>query len=639
MKYRYRVIAAAFAIGAILGCGPFLSHLGAMGTAPEEVTTEAGTPRSETLVIELGGGRVANPTQTNPYMPGTPLTHGYHQLNISHLWDVDTVTGEQFPAVAAEPAEPLGDDHRQWRIHLRQGLHWSDGVEFTADDVEFTISMLLETPALPYSGVLSGIVEEVSIVDRYTVDITTVNPEPRIQKKLGAFIWGSNFRLLPKHVWEGEDPATFNDFPPVGLGPYVLVDHDPQGYWFLWQRREDWERSDVGMISGEPGPEYILYQYFGTDEKRILSGASNEIDIFLDLSPDSFELLKQRNPNVRAWYDHFPYANMDDPAQRGIYFVTVTPPYDSPQVRWALTLATNIDQVALSSYDGMLRVSPIHLPPVAALMDAYHMPLESWMKEFTLADGYQPYDPGYAVRMGQEFRDRGMTELPTSEGELKEIFGVGWWRYDPQKAEQLLEEEGFSRDSNGQWRLPGGERWQMNIVAPAGFEPQAERLAFAVAEEWRRFGVDATVVQKEGAGFAADYFSGAFGVGSYWSMSLGLGPDVYDVMEPWHKRFVVPVGEHAAANQVRFANDEISRLLDEMSVLTSDDPRVIELTREMLKEFVREMPYIPMFGTSKFVPVNTYYWDGFPTADNHYEGPWWWWSNFKYTLPNLVRER
>ena len=40
-----------------------------------------------------------------------------------------------------------------------------------------------------------------------------------------------------------------------------------------------------------------------------------------------------------------------------------------------------------------------------------------------------------------------------------------------------------------------------------------------------------------------------------------------------------------------------------------------------------------MFGTSKFVPVVTTYWDGMPTADNFYEGPWWWWSLFKYHMP------
>ena len=106
-------------------------------------------------------------------------------------------------------------------------------------------------------------------------------------------------------------------------------------------------------------------------------------------------------------------------------------------------------------------------------------------------------------------------------------------------------------------------------------------------------------------------------------------------METWHKKYAIPVGDNAAANHVRYQNDKISDILDQLSGLQSDDPQIPELVQEMLKEFVEEMPYIPMFGTSKFVPVDTYYWEGFPSADNHYEGPWWWWSVFKYMLPQL----
>ena len=51
---------------------------------------------------------------------------------------------------------------------------------------------------------------------------------------------------------------------------------------------------------------------------------------------------------------------------------------------------------------------------------------------------------------------------------------------------------------------------------------------------------------------------------------------------------------------------------------------------EMLKDLVKGLPSIEMFGTSKFVPVNETYWKNYPSADNYYEGPWWWWSNFKF---------
>jgi hypothetical protein len=44
-------------------------------------------------------------------------------------------------------------------------------------------------------------------------------------------------------------------------------------------------------------------------------------------------------------------------------------PYDLWQVRWALALATDIKNVSLGTFAGMLRVSPLGVPPVAAMQN------------------------------------------------------------------------------------------------------------------------------------------------------------------------------------------------------------------------------------------------------------------------------
>ena len=59
--------------------------------------TVAGTPRSETLVVESLVGVVGNPGQHNPWMSGTTLDAGLHQLSYSHLWEMDTIQGVQIP--------------------------------------------------------------------------------------------------------------------------------------------------------------------------------------------------------------------------------------------------------------------------------------------------------------------------------------------------------------------------------------------------------------------------------------------------------------------------------------------------------------------------------------------------------------
>ena len=604
--------------------------------AAEGKLTEVGTPRAETLIMDHLDGRVDNPKQFNPYMPGTRFNQGWHQLGLSNMWEMNTVTGKQFPAMAAEMPEPLNSDYTKFRIKLREGLYWSDGVEITTDDFAYTVDLVLKTKEFPYSGFLSRVIKSYQVIDKYTVEIETVNPEPRLGYTLGVTVWGDAFRLIPKHIFEKQsDPAKFDFYPPVSSGPYVLKDVDPNGYWWLWEKREDWQRTDVGMIAGEPKPKYILVRFYGPEEKRVIAGIQHELDIFTDITPESWDVLRTKNEYAKAWYDHVPWANLDDPCERGIAFVNMTPPYDKADVRWALVLATDIQKVSLATFAGLLRASPLAVPPIYILQETYHKPLRPWLTEFAFEDGYKPFDPDFAVKIAETLKSQGVEGLPEDEQALVDLFGVGWWKYDPAKATELLEKNGFTKDANGKWLLPDGKPWQITINAPANFEVQSQRLAFAVADAWRAFGIDANVQQMEAGTFWSSWSNGTFQAGSYWP-GCGVAPDVWDNMNgAWHMKYIVPIGEPAPGNAVRHKSEELSALLDEISKLTSEDPKTVELMREFMKQWVKEMPWLPMFGTSKFVPVDTYYWTNFPDVNNYYEGPWWWWSLFKYITPKL----
>ena len=70
--------------------------------------TEVGTPRAQTLIIDALDGRVNNPTQMNPYLQSTLFNEGLNQLAYSALWEMNTVTGKQFPALAAKMPDAKG---------------------------------------------------------------------------------------------------------------------------------------------------------------------------------------------------------------------------------------------------------------------------------------------------------------------------------------------------------------------------------------------------------------------------------------------------------------------------------------------------------------------------------------------------
>ena len=598
--------------------------------------TEVGTERTETLIVDMLGGTISSPTQMNPYLQGGGLTAGINQLLFSPLWEIDTSTGQMFPFLAAEMPEVLNDDFTSFRVKIRDGIKWSDGEDFNADDVVYTADMLLATESLPARGVIVDNLKSMTKVDDYTIDVATKKPLPRFEKVFGSVIFGPQFRIMPEHVMRDEDPATFNFYPPVTTGPYVLNDMDPNGNWVLWSERDDVATSDLSVVKGDPKPKHVFFRFYGPEEKRVLAMAQNDLDVLMDISPDSWDILRRKNDKTVAWFKNFPYANLDDPCGRGIHFNTATAPYDQWEVRWALALAIGIEDASINTFSGMSRISVLNAPPIEVLMNTYHKPMQDWLRNFELPDGYKPFDDQAALRIAERLEGDGVEGFPTDPEEIKSLFGVGWWKKDYDQAAKLLESVGFSKDGDGKWLQPDGKPWQVIINAPADFEVLSQRLAFATAAEWNKFGIQASVQQLQGGPFWTNYNTGDFTVGSYWwPSSCAIAPDLFHNMETWHERYVVENGVATGNNRERFSTPEISALIDKAVSLPSDDPQIVDLWTGVLKGVVEGMPVIDMVGTSKFVPVNTTYWTNFPTADNYYEGPWWWWTQFKIFMAEI----
>ncbi|MBE2240843.1 MAG: ABC transporter substrate-binding protein [Caldilineaceae bacterium] len=640
MNYRQWLIAVLVVFSLVVSAcaapaAPATESGDGSSAAPAGEMTFVGTPRNETLILDNLNGSLERPENFNPYTPGVEMGRGYHEICLDNLWDIDTVTGDQFPALAAEMPTPLNDDYTSFEIKLREGIYWDDGVEFTSDDVIFTLQTWMDTETLAIHGWAVDYIAGFEAVDKYTVRLDTTRSQPRLSKDLGVTIWDNRFYPMAKHIWESQDPTTFEYFPPVCIGQYKFSKTDPNGNWTLWELRDDWERTSVGQITEKSGPKYILWNFVGTEEKRILAMIANDVDILQDITPESMEVLTQRSDVVRAWHAGFPYADFDDPCERGISFNNSEFPYDQWQVRWALALATDIKNVSLGTFAGMLRVSPLGVPPVAAVQNVYHKPLVERLQAMTLPDGYAPFDPNFALDMAKIFQEQGVGgDLPTTDAELIDLFGVGWWKYDTEQAAKLLEDVGFTRNADGKWLLPDGTPWSISINAPSDFEVQSGRLAYAVADSWSKFGIDASVKPMTANTFWTEQATGQFEAGSYWP-GCAIGADIYPNLSGWHQKFIVPTGEPAPGNVNRHASDKIAAIMDELEKVTSDDPRNVELSSDLLMQMAQEMHWIPMFGTSKFVPVNETYFTNYPTADNYYEGPWWWWSNFKFIAANI----
>lgn len=595
--------------------------------------TDVGTPRAETLIMDSTAGLIADPYLVNPYMPGAISGgSGLNQFLYEPLWDINNQTGEQFPELAENFPEPLDDSNTRFKVKLKEGLKWSDGVEITTEDVVFTSEMLLNNEALTAHGWFKNYIKKMTAIDKYNFEIETTSPQPKLTHILGVVVSNNQFKVVPKHIWEKEDPATFKNSDPVGSGPYLLKDRDPQGAWMLYEKREDWADTPVGRNAGEPKPKYVLIKYFGSEEKRVMAALNNEVDLMTEVSPESWDILRKKNPNMIAWYQDFPYATFDDPCAKGVLFNCAKAPFDNPNVRWALTLAIDVQSAALSAYNGIVRLSPLQTPPVSLLQEIYSKPMLDWLRNFELSDGYKPFDDQQAQKLVENLQKQGTENLPSGD-DVTDVFGIGWWKYDTAQAEKMLLAEGFTK-KDGKWYTPDGELWTIVIATPTDYALFQMRICYAIANSWKKFGIDAQVKQMD---FATLSNVGSMGEFDVWSSDnfSGAVADTSIDMSGWHKDLISPIGERDGGYNARWKSDTVSELLDKAYTLEPDGEEIKEVITEINKEFVREMPALSMFGGTKLIPFNTTYWTNFPTSENDVYPPWFWHCIFKYTLTQI----
>jgi peptide/nickel transport system substrate-binding protein len=605
--------------------------------AQEEINS---LPRNETLIAENPEGTIKNAGWFNIWaINAGGQSTGLQQLAMDTFWYIDPekgIDGVWENSLAAE--KPIYNaDFTEMTVKLRRGLYWSDGVEFSADDVVYTVQTHLDNKGLRWSAPIQVNVASISSPDPTTVVFKLKKPNSRFHA-LFTVRWNAMW-IMPKHVFEkAGDPGKFAFDPPVTLGAYKLHSYDTNGKWFIWERREDWQRTSLGKF-GMPGPHYVAYIDPGPPDKRVILQFNHQLDVIHDTSPEGmFTLAKHLGKTSHGWFKGFPYAH-PDPTLPAVIFNDQNPLFQNRDVRWALALLIDIKAVSMASYRGAATISAIGVPPTGQYPEYYHKPMESWLKDFQLDTGkrtIKPYDPTAGGQIANMLRPSMGDQIPTDPDQIAASFGRGWWKPDPQAAAELLQRAGFTKQGD-KWMTPDGKPFTIHVTVEGDGRPVMTRAGSMIAQEWRQFGIDASTVVAQGT-MADRRSAGDFEAMIAWSVETWGGhPDLSYFLDSWHSAFVAPAGTtQTPRNWQRWSNPDLDKIIEQIRGISFDDPKGVELGLDYLKLVVREMPTIPLMSYNVFTVMDETYWTGYPDAVSApYTDPVPNWGNSRYMMVKL----
>ena len=645
MKTVTRLLILLLLLGTLAACAPAADAPQPDGAAGEAAPTgdgamtDVGTPRNETLIFQTFDRQTSNPDLMNP-MLSYAVWRGFRELGWGWLWETDTGTGESYGELADGPAEVLNDEHTKFRINLKEGIYWSDGEEFTADDIIYTLdtNFACRDVATRVGGVVNYVKEGSWVkIDDYTLELETNNPAYDIQQNLGVRTWGSNLVPLPQHVFETyENPCEDKNTYPVTLGPYTVKEFDETGFWQLWELREDWERSSWADLDQDGYmPQYVLYKDYGPEETRSLSFVQNDYDVDTFMSPDTIKASQARNDAITTFSPTMPYHNMDDACIYGMLINLQKSPYDLKNVRWAMALSLDLKSVALNALSGEVIVSPWPVADTQILHPLYYAPNQEWLESFTLDDGYSPFNPNFGAELAESILASGVDAAEVPEDTTD--FGIGWWNYDLDQAAKLLEGEGFTKNADGNWLLPSGEEWIVNLTVPGDWNKVMQRTGFAVADSWRNAGIQVNIRQVDSAEHSSVQRINAQHDVQYMWLNCIFTPSwmgAWQEIEPGH----IKAGDSQETNdgnRFQWDNETVYQLVADSKSLEQDSDEFFANGHAIMKEFVTDMAWINMMNIPTTIPTNEHYWTNFPKADNYYAVPYSWWSSAKEMVASV----
>ena len=499
-------------------------------------------------------GLLEEPKTLNIWMASDKWSGRVLSLMYQRLYIRDPDTLELVPWLAEK--DPVYDESTiSFTVKLRPAK-WSDGSEFTSEDVAFTGQIIKEFK-VPRYGAMWKFIKRIETPDKHTVKFYLEKPmaifttrtltSPIIQKKEWA--------KIVEEARNSEKPLTTLQNRkierPVGTGPFVLKEWHQGAFLFVQKNKHFFATGQrIGKRMLGPYIDGIIFKFFGTSDAAILALRKGTIDMFWwGIQPGYLDDL-EKDPDIKLFSNE----------RSALYywgFNVRKPPFSDVNFRQAI--ATLIDKDFIVS-----RILQGH----GTRMDSIIPP----GNKFWLCTDL----PRYCEGLIKEDRIKKAHEI------LKNA-GYAWDVPPVNETGEVVKGKGI--------RLPNGKLMKKFTILtpPANYDP-LRAMSGMIIQEWiKEAGIPVSakpmsmgaLLQKVSSQHDFDAFILGYG-------KLDIDPD-------WLRSFFCSREDRRrGGNKSGYHNPDFDRIADESAATINGEKRR-KLIWETQKIIMRDVPYIPLY--------------------------------------------